>query len=290
MPPARPNESAPIALTAMKPDDVPLQPTGCTPLPVRRWRQGQWHEAQDLVAQERPVALEYNGLSHAVMLATPDDLADFALGFSLTEGLVDRAEQVYGIDINDSPAGITVRIEVASACFARFKDQRRSLAGRTGCGLCGAENLAQAVRQVKPVSSTARFSPQALSRGMGQLRARQPLLSATGATHAAGWCDASGQLQLAREDVGRHNALDKLIGWALATGKLPLRDYVLLVSGRVSYELVQKAVVAELPFIAAVGAPSSLAVELAERFGITLVGFLRPDAMNVYAHAARIVG
>lgn len=219
MPPARPNESAPIALTAMKPDDVPLQPTGCTPLPVRRWRQGQWHEAQDLVAQERPVALEYNGLSHAVMLATPDDLADFALGFSLTEGLVDRAEQVYGIDINDSPAGITVRIEVASACFARFKDQRRSLAGRTGCGLCGAENLAQAVRQVKPVSSTARFSPQALSRGMGQLRARQPLLSATGATHAAGWCDASGQLQLAREDVGRHNALDKLIGALLRPGQ-----------------------------------------------------------------------
>jgi len=279
----------------MKPDNQapqPPQPTGCTPVPVRRWRQGQWHEAQDSVAQERPVALEYNGLSHAVMLATPDHLADFALGFSLTEGLVDRAEQVYGIDIDDSPAGLTLRIEVASACFARFKDQRRSLAGRTGCGLCGAENLAQAVRQVKPVGGTARFSPQALSRGMGQLRAHQPLLSATGATHAAGWCDASGQLHLAREDVGRHNALDKLIGALLRPGQpLPAQagSGFIVVTSRASHEMAQKAAAAGVPLLAAVSGVTELAVHTAEAAGLSLLGFARGDDFSIYTHAQRVI-
>lgn len=273
----------------MKSDDLPRQPEGCVPVPVRRWREGQWQEVQDLVARERPVALEYNGLSHAVMLATPDDLADFALGFSLTEGLVERAEQVYGIDVDDSPAGITVRIEVASACFARFKDQRRSLAGRTGCGLCGAENLSQAVRQVAPVLAEHRFTPQALSRGMGQLRARQPLLGATGATHAAGWCDASGQLHLVREDVGRHNALDKLIGALMQRGQ-PLQAGAgfIVVTSRASHEMAQKAAAVGVPLLAAVSGVTELAVHTAESARLCLLGFARGDDFSVYSHAWRV--
>src|SRR5450830_1600047 len=262
-PPARANETDPVDPAAMKPDHLPPQPDGSTPVPVRRWRQGQWHEAQDQVAQERPVALEYNGLSHAVMLATPDNLA-----------------------------GLTLRIEVASACFARFKDQRRSLAGRTGCGLCGAENLAQAVRQVKPVGGTARFSPQALSRGMGQLRAHQPLLSATGATHAAGWCDASGQLHLAREDVGRHNALDKLIGALLRPGQ-PLQAQAgsgfIVVTSRASHEMAQKAAAAGVPLLAAVSGVTELAVHTAQASGLSLLGFARGEDFSIYTHAQRVI-
>lgn len=266
----------------MKPDDQPRQPEGCAPVPVRRWRDGQWHEVQDLVARERPVALEYNGLSHAVMLATPDDLADFALGFSLTEGLIERAEQLYGLDVDDSPAGITLRIEVASACFVRFKDQRRSLAGRTGCGLCGAENLSQAVRQVAPVLAEHRFSPQALSQGMSRLRARQPLLGATGATHAAGWCDASGQLHLVREDVGRHNALDKLIG-ALQFEGLDARQGFVVVTSRCSLELIHKAVRARLGTLVSLSAPTALTVRWALKHRLNLIHVPHRNAPRIYS-------
>lgn len=269
------------------------EPAACRPAPVRRWREGGWQPAaQDLLAQECPVALEYNGLSHAVMLATPADLEDFALGFSLTEGLVERADQVYGIDIEHGAAGITVRLEVAAACFARFKAQRRNLAGRTGCGLCGAENLAQAIRPLAPLAHPTCFEPAALVRGMGQLRARQPLLAATGSTHAAGWCDAAGRLQLVREDVGRHNALDKLLGALLRPrgegAGWPAAEGFVVVSSRASHEMVQKTAAAGIVLLAAVSGVTTLAVDSAEAAGLCLLGFARGADFSVYTQARRV--
>lgn len=270
-------------------------PEGSRATPVRRYRAGQWHSAQDVLADEVPVALEYNGVSHAVMLATPADLEDFALGFSLTEGLVQHAGQVYGLEAEPSAEGITLRLEVAASCFAQFKDRRRSLAGRTGCGLCGAESLGQAVRPVTPLSSQAQFSPEALILGMGQLRARQPLLAATGATHAAGWCDAQGQLQVVREDVGRHNALDKLIGALLRRPAeqrqaLPEGQGFVVVTSRASHEMVQKTAAAGVPLLAAVSGVTALALQTAEAAGLTLLGFARGSDFSVYTQGHRVAG
>jgi FdhD protein len=268
-------------------------PLGCQVVPVQRWCNGAVCDAQDAVAQEVPVALEFNGLSHAVMLATPADLEDFALGFSLTEGLVDHLGQVHDLEIDRSAQGITVALTVASACFARFKDRRRSMAGRTGCGLCGAENLAQALRPTTELSaSVSTYSPEAVLRGMNQLRSHQALLAATGATHAAAWCDAQGQLHALREDVGRHNALDKLIGallrpaspW-LALG--PQAGFV-VVSSRASHEMVQKTAAAGIALMAAVSGVTALAIDTAARSGLCLVGFARPPQFSVYTHCQRL--
>src|SRR5660398_42813 len=179
---------------------------------VSKWRDGQREALSDEVAEEVPVALEYNGISHAVMLATPADLEDFALGFSLTEGILLSPSELYGCEIVEDCNGIRVELSISSERMYILKEKRRSLTGRTGCGLCGTESLPQAVRIPSAVNSRAAFTVDTLHAAFKQMAAQQILQQHTGATHAAAWLAADGQIGVVREDVGRHNALDKLIG------------------------------------------------------------------------------
>jgi FdhD protein len=270
-----------------KSPDIPGAPAILRAVAVVRRGPGGAADARDHVAEEVPVALEYNGVSHAVMLATPADLEDFALGFSLTEDIVGSASDVRGMDVVAGNGGLTVQIEIASACFMQLKDRRRSLAGRTGCGLCGTESLPQAVRMPTPLLSDARFSAAAVQRALQALRARQPLHEATGATHAAAWSDAQGMLALVREDVGRHNALDKLVGALVRAGIAPGTGFV-AVTSRASYEMAGKTVRCGAPLLAAVSGVTGLAIDLAEACGLALAGFARDDRLSLYAHPERI--
>ena len=243
--------------------------------------------ATDWVAEEVPVALEYNGISHAVMLATPCDLADFALGFSLSEGLIDTRHELYGVEEVSGEQGITLRMEVSAPAFARLKERRRTLAGRTGCGLCGTESLAALARVLPVVAGTARCTPAAVERAMASLAEHQALQQRTGAVHAAAWCTTDGAVACLREDIGRHNALDKLIG-ALARADIDVAQGFVAVTSRASYEMVQKAVSAGVGLLAAVSAPTTLAVTTAEQAGLTLVGFARQHGAVIYSHPQRI--
>ncbi|OZI62350.1 formate dehydrogenase accessory sulfurtransferase FdhD [Bordetella genomosp. 11] len=244
----------------------------------------------DVLAEETPIALEYNGISHATMLATPADLEDFAVGFSLTEGIIDGARDVRDIETRTSADGIVLALTISSACGARLKERRRALSGRTGCGLCGVETLPEVLRDVAAVSSGPPVGIGAVLHAMRTLRERQSLHTLTGATHAAGWAGADGTIALVREDVGRHNALDKLIG-ALARqqdGAPAAGSGLIVVSSRASFEMVQKTAAAGVGILAAVSAPTALAQRLADRLGIALLGFMRDNDATLYSHAERI--
>ncbi len=254
---------------------------------VLRCREGQLSESQDLLAVEVPVGLEYNGISHAVMLASPADLEDFALGFSLTEGIIADASELYDCEVESRPDGRLVHIEIASERFVKLKERRRNLTGRTGCGLCGTEALDQVSRSVAPVAHRHPVAPLMLTAGMRAMHALQPMQQQSGATHAAAWMNADGELLAVREDVGRHNALDKLIG-ALAKKNTDFSQGALLLTSRASYEMVQKAAMMDIACVAAISAPTSFAVELAEQSGVTLLGFMRDASYVVYAHAERL--
>jgi FdhD protein len=244
---------------------------------------------QDVLAEEMPVALEYNGIAYATMLATPADLEDFALGFSLAEGIVEAPAELYELELESNRAGVIVRLEIASERFVHLKARRRALSGRTGCGLCGIESLTEAVRPVPRVPQGGVVPLAAVLSAMHALRARQPLHGATGATHAAALAAADGALLVVREDVGRHNALDKAIGAAARAGLLrPGGAAIALMSSRASFELVQKAAVAGIGVLAAVSAPTALAVRLAEEAGITLLGFVRGREATVYSRVDRL--
>lgn len=260
---------------------------GARVLPVRGVRDGHDFSVNDWVADEVPVALEYNGISHAVMLATPLDLADFALGFSLSEGILGSASELYGVEEEVSPLGITLHLSVASGAFVRLKERRRSIAGRTGCGLCGTESLAQVARVLPPLPDSGPLARSAVARAMSQFGELQTLQQATGAVHAAAWCDADGEVRWLREDVGRHNALDKLIG-ALAINAVDAAHGFIAVTSRASFEMVQKTAAAGVPLLAAVSAPTSLAVATAQRVGLTLVGFARQQDLVVYCRPERL--
>jgi len=241
----------------------------------------------DRVAEETPVALEYNGISHATMLASPADLEDFALGFSLTEGIVDRPADVRGIDIVPQFNGIVVQVEISSACAARLRTRRRAMAGRTGCGLCGVETLPEVLRQVPAVPGAPAVPLRAVLQAMRAMRASQELHDITGATHAAAWAGADGQVRLLREDVGRHNALDKLVG-ALARQDMAPGGGLALVSSRASYEMVQKCAAAGIGILAAVSAPTALAIRVAQNTNVALLGFVRNADAAIYSHPERI--
>ena len=242
----------------------------------------------DTVAEEVPVAFEYNGISHTVMLATPADLEDFALGFSLTEGIVAKRSEVFDIEIHEAEVGITVHLEIAGGAFARLKEHRRSLAGRTGCGLCGAESLTQVMRDLPPVPAGKHMLLAALYEGMCRLPTQQTLQQTTGAVHAACRVAGNGSISHVREDVGRHNALDKTLGALAADDALP--DGALLITSRASFEMVQKSAALGYGILAAVSAPTAAAVRLAEKLNLTLVGFLRGDHCAIYTHVQRLQG
>ena len=261
--------------------------TGARSVGVRVRRAGAITDTEDWLADEVPVALIFNGISHAVMLATPLDLEDFALGFGLTEGLLARPDELYGVDVRPDPAGLRVEMEVSSACFARLKDRRRSMAGRTGCGLCGTESLEQVEPPLTPLAPCDTWlSPSNVAAALREVPARQALQQRTGATHAAAWCALDGSVQIVREDVGRHNALDKLVGAMVESGVDPRGGFCCITS-RASVEMVRKAVAAGITALVAVSAPTARAVDTARRAGLALAGFARRDDLVLYAHADR---
>ena len=253
---------------------------------VHKWQAGKVSLLEDVVAEEVPVALIYNGISHAVMLATPQDLEDFALGFSLAEGILSHPKELYSIETVAQLTGIELRMEIAAERFHQLKEKRRSMTGRTGCGLCGAESLAQALRLPDKVNrSSETFSSVAILKALAAAHHNQPLQVETGATHASFWVNPDGEVEMAREDVGRHNALDKLLG---AKAKGDIKHGFVLTTSRASYEMVQKAAVAGVAMLVAISAPTGLAIRMAEQCGITLVGFARAEQYVVYTHPHRI--
>ena len=270
----------------MAPEQAPA-PAGASRCRVQTWQAGTVSTQQDTLAEELPVALEFNGVSHAVMLATPLDLEDFALGFALSEGIVDSVQEVFDIQQESGCDGITVKLEIASARFARLKEMRRNLTGRTGCGLCGTESLAHAVRPLTPLPHPGVVHEAAIRRALTELRQHQTLQQLTGATHAAAWCGDDGSIRVVREDVGRHNALDKLIGAVLKSRPATLDGFV-VVTSRASMEMVQKTVTAGFGCLVAISAPTRLATELAQAAGLCLIGFARPERWVAYSHAERI--
>ncbi|WP_341930094.1 formate dehydrogenase accessory sulfurtransferase FdhD [Methyloversatilis discipulorum] len=235
----------------------------------------------ECVAEEVPVAMVYNGISHAVMLATPADLEDFGTGFSLAEGIVARASEIHDIDTAHHVDGIEVRMRVSNRAFDALKARRRSLAGRTGCGLCGVDSLGQVSREVKPVAARPSVDEAAIHRAFVALGEGQALHALTGSVHAAAWAHADGTLFAVREDVGRHNALDKLIG-AVALAGLDTAQGFAVVTSRASYEMVLKLASVGGGLLAAISAPTGLAIDLAGRTGVTLCGFVRDGRMAIY--------
>lgn len=240
----------------------------------------------DTVAQENPIAMVYNGVSHAVMMASPCDLEDFVLGFSLSEGIVQRSSQLFSLETIVSEDGITLDIHIAGDCFARLQQQRRTMVGRTGCGLCGIESLAQAVRSIAPVKAQRIPTDEVIQCALRNLSKHQPQQLQTGATHAAAWCDASGRVLLVREDVGRHNALDKLIGARIREhGEQAFSQGFALISSRASFEMVQKSASVGISSLVAVSAPTALAIREACKSGMNLIGFARPGRHVIYAQS-----
>jgi len=237
----------------------------------------------DHVVEEVPVALVYNGISHAVMLATPDNLEEMALGFSLTEGILESPSELYGVEILSACQGLEVHLEIASRRFMALKERRRNLAGRTGCGLCGVDSLDAVARPWRPLQRGLLLPVAAVSRALDQLPDWQQLHRITGAVHGAAWVDALGRIHTLREDVGRHNALDKLIGW-LAKHRIDPATGFVLTSSRASYEMVQKCAAVGIGCLVAISAPTGLAVRLAEDCGLTLAGFARGQRLVIYSH------
>ena len=256
---------------------------------VALWkRDNLQHPQPDELAEEVPVALVYNGISHVVMMASPGDLQRFAVGFSLSEGIIDNRSEIYGMDVVQECNGLAVRIELSSRRFMGLKERRRALAGRTGCGVCGVEQLNDIGRPVRPLPFTQTFNLANLDRALEHLNDVQPIGRITGCTHAAAWVRPSGQLAGGHEDVGRHVALDKLLGRRVEEGN-DWQNGAALVSSRASYEMVQKAAMCGVEILFAVSAATALAVEVAERCNLTLVGFCKPGRATIYTHPQRII-
>jgi FdhD protein len=251
--------------------------------PITRHRGAGHSEGQDRVAEEMPLALVVNGISHVVMMVTPRDFEEFALGFALTEGLVDSRAQIYDAEVRLHPRAAEVELTIGQEAFLRLKGRRRALAGRTGCGVCGIESLE--LLDLAPEKMAAARLPAdlgaAIARAAGELPRHQALMRVTGGVHAAAWCAPDGAIAAVFEDVGRHNALDKLIGH-LALRGTDLRDGFAFMSSRASYELARKAARVGIPMLATISAPSSLAIDIAEQAGLKLASFCRQDGFVEY--------
>jgi FdhD protein len=255
---------------------------------VERWQPGREVHALDQVAEEVPIAMVYNGISHAVMLATPASLEAFGLGFSLAEGILKHKCELYDTVIVQRRDGIELHMSIAQQCFVELKSRRRNLAGRTGCGLCGTESLQQVMRPTAPVESGSSLHTHAVHAALASLPGHQPLQALTGAAHAAAWVSPTGTILHCEEDIGRHNALDKLIG-ALAHHDVDTRRGFVIVTSRASYEMVQKCATRGIAVLVAVSAPTSFAIDLAQQSGMTLAGFARSGSHVVYTHSHRLI-
>jgi len=243
----------------------------------------------ETLAEETPVAFVYNGISHVVMMASPIDLEDFAFGFSITEEIISSPADFYSVEINHIKDGIELKIEISSESFINLKEKRRNLTGRTGCGLCGAETLSQVIKYKKnKLLSGAKYSHEHIRSALDKFSSNQKLQKKTGATHAVAIYDNSGKILLIREDVGRHNAFDKVIGAAIRQ-EIINRDCFVITSSRASYEMIQKLSYINLRLIVAISAPTALAVRLANEIGVTLIGFARSDRYTIYSHKETII-
>lgn len=246
------------------------------------------HATPDFLAEEVPVALVYNGISHVVMMASPKDLELFAIGFSLSEGIIAHPQDIYGMDVVQACNGLEVQIELSSRRFMGLKERRRALAGRTGCGVCGVEQLNDIGKPVTPLPFTQTFNLANLDHALAHLNDVQPIGQLSGCTHAAAWVLPSGDIAGGHEDVGRHVALDKLMGRRARESDL-WQHGAALVSSRASYEMVQKSAMCGVEILFAVSAATTLAVEVAERCNLTLVGFCKPGRATVYTHPQRLI-
>ena len=269
------------------------------PVPIARWRSGAWREESDHVAAEEPLQISLDGAPLSIVMRTPGNDLELALGLLWAERVIRSPDDVAGIHISaeagESDAAVAIAADVVESNQIDVRLQsapgrrpERSFLSSSACGVCGATTVESLALDFPRLEPGPTLDASVLTRLADRLRERQRIFESTGGLHAAGLFDTAGELELLREDIGRHNAVDKIVGRAFLDRLLPLRDRVLAVSGRAGYEVVQKAVAAGIPILAAVGAPSSLAVATAERFGMTLVGFLREDRFNVYTSPERI--
>ena len=255
--------------------------------PVERWQGSQHSIQQDYIAEEVPVSLVYNGVPHVVMLATPTNLEEFALGFSITEGIIKTPQELLSTRTYNRSNGIEINLKIPNERFACLAGKGRNLTGRTGCGLCGASTLQQAIRPPDSVKGDLTLPASELFSALADIKQRQTLNQLTGSVHAAAWVVPGQGVMDIREDVGRHNALDKLIGLLLRSGKNVASGFV-IVTSRASYELVQKTACVGITMLAAISAPTGLAIRLADEAGLTLIGFARDDQHVVYTHPQRL--
>ena len=256
-------------------------------VPVERWKNGQLTRTTDFVTEEVPVALVYHGVPHVVMLASPADLEDYAVGFTVSEGLVGSPGEIQSVEVERAAESIEVRIGIAGERFSELLRRRRNLTGRSGCGLCGAETVEEAIRPPVQVAKGPAVTSADLHAALIQLESMQPVNARTGSIHAVAWVVPGKGIQFVREDVGRHNALDKVIGALVRSGTDIAAGYAVITS-RASFEMVQKAAAAGITFMVAVSAPTALAIRMAEQTGLTLVGFARRDQHVVYANSHRL--
>ena len=228
------------------------------------------------VVLEAPIAIEYNGIGYAVMMATPTDLQDYALGFSLSEQLINDAAELLAVDIHQASPGWIVRVQLSPDRIGKVIDRARQRVSEGSCGLCGMDNLDEVMRPLPPVTARVDVTPDAIFVALGHLRTHQPLNRSTGAAHAAAFCNPDGTIVMAREDVGRHNALDKLLG-GLAQANITPSGGFLLLTARCSFELTQKAIIANCPLLVTISAATDLAITLAAKHGLQLISLARPD-------------
>ncbi|WOF45302.1 formate dehydrogenase accessory sulfurtransferase FdhD [Sphingopyxis indica] len=249
------------------------------PLPVRQIGFGDLSDAVLVreVPVEMPISVEVGGIGYAVMMATPADLEDYAVGFALSEGLVERAAEIERVDVQPLEGGIALRLWLAPEQSRRALDRARRRVGESSCGLCGLENIEEVLRPLPRITARLETDRHAVAKALAALAEHQPLGRATGAAHAAAFCSAAGDIRCVREDVGRHNALDKLLG-ALARGGIDAASGFILLSARCSYELVEKTVRAGCPMLVTISAPTSLAAERAAAAGLTLLALARADS------------
>jgi len=238
---------------------------------------------QDLVIDEQAIAFVYNGISHAIMMATPSDLQDFALGFSFSENIIDQKSDLLDLEFTHSVHGIELNITISSRKFTQLKEKRRTLAGNSGCGLCGLESLQQVDKNRTPLAQYQQISPNIIENALIQFKAKQILNLQAGGVHAAAFCDLiTGDIRIIREDVGRHNALDKLIG-AIKNHKLNNSNGFILVSSRASYEMVDKTIAANINHLVTISAPTSKAIAFAKQNNLNLISFARTGRHVIYA-------
>jgi FdhD protein len=269
------------------PIDRPAHADVSTEVSVDRWTDGVLTHKTDQVAEEVPVALKYHDVPHVVMLATPADLEDFAVGFTLSEELVARAEEIRSVEVTKGREGIDIQVTVAWERFSALLHRRRNLTGRTGCGLCGAETATDAIREHGQVGPGPNVSIRELHEAIEKLASLQPINARTGSVHAAAWVIPGEGILLVREDVGRHNALDKAIG-ALVRSGTDFGSGYMLITSRASFEMVQKSVAVGISCLVALSAPTAFAINLARKTGLTLVAFARRQQHVVYAHPERL--